>query len=272
MKILFWNLNKKDLSKEIKELIVHNDFDILLFCEYEIDDFFFLNYINTGTTIFKLMPSIGAIKLKHFTKYNLKFFKLHSESKRWAIRVIDHPFYSPFILASTHLPSKNNWHDDSQLIEASIFRNAINRAQVETNISRTVIIGDFNMNPYESGLISTTAFHSTQDRNIAKRIKRRVQGNEYNFFYNPMWNFFGDQSIGKVPGTYLYSSSEHLQLDWNIFDQVLLSPDIIDFVPLKGLEIITNTGKQDLIRADKIIDNTFSDHLPIKLELKTDKF
>lgn len=271
MNILFWNINKKDLSEQIKDIAEFKSIDILILCEYRMNDVAFLNNLNKNISTFKISNCIGCDKIKIYTKFSLSQLKIINESARWTIRQITHPFYSPFLLVCTHLPSKINWDSSSQLMEATIFRDAIENAKKITGVSRTVIIGDLNMNPFEDGVTSTLALHATPVKSIALSGKRRVQKKDYEYYYNPMWNFLGDESMGDVAGTHYYRSSQHVSLDWNIFDQVIISPNMINFVPNKQLEIITKTLKHNFITANGKINDKYSDHLPLKLFIKPDK-
>ena len=76
---------------------------------------------------------------------------------------------------------------------------------------------------------------------VARKQERTVQETSYPFFYNPMWNLFGDYSPGP-PGTYYYSDSTHKVFFWNMFDQVLIRPDLLDRFDMNGLKIIEKTS------------------------------
>jgi hypothetical protein len=120
------------------------------------------------------------------------------------------------------------------------------------------------MNPFETPMVSTIGFNATKSSDIALKKKRVVQGNEYPYFYNPMWSLFGD--LYSTPsGTYFYQKAEHVNVKWNIFDQVLLRPSLIPFFEKPSLKIISQlrTG-ESLLDAKQIPDsNKYSDHLPI---------
>ncbi len=272
MNFLFWNIGKNNLVKELQILSEEFDIDHLILCEFKEDIPEFLKALNTDRSIYKYLPAISNNKIHLFTRWRLPFFKLVSESKRFSIWQVDHPFYDNFLLGAAHLPSKLHWQAESQLIETTIFRDAIETARIEKGIDKIITVGDFNMNPFEPGLTATTAFHATQDLNLAKASARTVQGKSYRYFYNPMWNFFGDQSIGAVPGTYYYKSSQHVNTDWSIFDQVILSPEIADSVPMDSLDIIAKTTHLNLLKPNGLINEKISDHLPIRFYLKPNIF
>jgi len=132
---------------------------------------------------------------------------------------------------------------------------------------RTVLIGDFNMNPFESGLVASVGLNSVMSRRVAARLVRTVQGREYRFFYNPMWGHFGDRS-SETAGSYFYDSAEHVNYFWNVFDQVLVRPELAAHFDTDQLRILTSAGTRSRVRPDGRPDNTnCSDHLPIVFEL-----
>jgi hypothetical protein len=128
---------------------------------------------------------------------------------------------------------------------------------------RTVLVGDFNMNPFEAGLVGAAGLHSVMSRQVASRLVRTVQDREYRFFYNPMWSHFGD-SKRKTAGSYYYDNSEQVNYFWNMFDQVLMRPELAERFDPGELSIVASVGSDSLVRADGRPDGTrYSDHLPI---------
>lgn len=82
-----------------------------------------------------------------------------------------------------------------------------------------------------------------------------------------MWAFLGD-SGPSPPGTYFYNSGGEVNYFWNVFDQVLVRPALLDSLSNDGVKIITelqgHTLLTDLGRPNR---ETSSDHLPIVCRL-----
>src|SRR5258708_15660168 len=98
-------------------------------------------------------------------------------------------------------------------------------------------------------------------REDASRQSRIVQGRHYRFFYNPMWNHFGDANSDTAV-SYFYGASEHVSYFWNLFDQVLIRPELAARFDPDSLSILTSAGSQSLVRGDGRPDSTqYSDHL-----------
>jgi hypothetical protein len=104
------------------------------------------------------------------------------------------------------------------------------------------------------------------DRRVAARLTRTVQKQKYKFFYNPMWSHLGDS--GNSGGTFYFENGEPVCYFWNIFDQVLLRPDLLDGFAHEHVRILTEVHGYSLLEDDGRPDKTMaSDHLPVLLEL-----
>ncbi len=171
------------------------------------------------------------------------------------------------LIAAVHLPSKLHWDEAEQAAEAQHLSAIIRRVETDLGHDRTILIGDFNMNPFELGLIQCHAFHGVMTRQLALERGRIVQDKSHPFFYNPMWGFFGDRSAGP-PGTYFYRSATPRMYFWNIFDQVLFRPSLFAHFQ-ERVGILAKVCDMSLVNENGIPNqNVGSDHLPVLFELK----
>ncbi len=267
--ILFWNVSKKPLQAFIKNIAKSSDLDLLLLVEFGIEPGILLQELNEDEdSKFFYLPKIGCEKVEIFSKFPVEFISTIYDESRITVRSISLPGIDDFLLAIAHLPSKLHWNDNDQVFGCIDLINAVNFAEKEVGHNRTILIGDLNMNPFEDGIIGSHGLHGIISRDIAKRIRRIVSGKEYMFFYNPMWNFFGD-SGSHPPGTYYYNSSKPINYFWNIFDQVLVRPDLINYFDLSSLQILTTDGNANtLVNEEGLpVGEEFSDHLPLLFRL-----
>lgn len=111
--------------------------------------------------------------------------------------------------------------------------------------------------------------HAVSSRKVAERNFRKCLGQEYRFFYNPMWCFLGDHQQRELPtGTYYYGGSGAHELFWHMLDQVMVRPELMNSFPPGGIKIVTKIRNQDLLTASGIPDdNAASDHLPVVFRL-----
>lgn len=266
---LFWNLKKRPLHKNIRRLVSVHEIDVLMFAEFSAEPVLLLKTLNRKDTSEFCHASGICRKIEIFTRFSKKFISPVYENDRLTIRHLNLQDMTDILLAVGHFPSKTYQSDMSQAFECSELSREIRQAEHEIGYSRTVMVGDFNMNPFEDGIVSANGFNAVMTRDIAGRRFRTVQNRKYPFFYNPMWNFFGDASPGRPPGTYYHSSSEHRNFFWNIFDQVLIRPDLTDSFSNEELKILESDGKTSFMTPYGIPDDrAVSDHLPILFRLR----
>ena len=130
---------------------------------------------------------------------------------------------------------------------------------------RIIIVGDFNINPYDMCMNLPMVFNSMMTRACIRKQKRTFQFEQYDFFYNPMWGLFGD--IGNGPsGTFYYTGSNGIY-GWNMLDQAILHYTLADY--LDSVCIVKQTASVNLADARGRPNRAaLSDHYPIMITLK----
>lgn len=263
---LFWNINKKPIDNLIKELAFEHNVDVIMLAEFEGNPTRLLPVLNKEKFQYFLNESF-CDKIRVFSKFRDDFFPKFAESHRYTIRHLQLPGLDDILWAVVHFPSKINFSNESQEVESDELARFIKDAEDRVGHSRTILVGDLNMNPFEVGMVKTTGLHSVMSQQIAQKVSRKVQGRDYKFFYNPMWNLLGD--FAPFPaGTHYYHASEHISYFWNMFDQVLVRPELLDVFSNEDLKIIDAVGKQSLLNNNGLPNtNLASDHLPIFFRL-----
>jgi len=122
--------------------------------------------------------------------------------------------------------------------------------------SKHVIIGDFNMNPFEENLFNEATFMSFRE-------KKYVENSESTkpVYYNPCWKYMCERRNPK--GTIFYEDS---MLQWSMFDQVLISKQFVN--NFRSFEIPSKLGTKKISVSDCKNEKNFSDHMPIKLTME----
>jgi hypothetical protein len=267
---LFWNLNNKPLQDTISRLATQHEVDVFMFAECAIESGILLRALNQSRdniSQYYYARSEGCEKIKIFTRFTHELIRPVYEEVRVTIRHLKLPDLTDILIAVNHFPSKLHWCDDSQSSECTELARKIRDAENQVGHSRTVLVGDFNMNPFESGVVSANGLHAVMSRYIAKERTRIVNKREYPFFYNPMWSLFGDMSPGP-PGTYYLRKSVQKVFFWNIFDQVLIRPDLLDLFSNEELKILDSDGNVPFLSSRGVPNvKAVSDHLPILFKL-----
>lgn len=263
MNLLFWNTyNNKQIDSCLVEIITEKHCDIVVLAEYDNDISELCRELNKKTQEpFTVIPNMGGcdrikgiIRRKYHASSNI-------EQPRYQIISISSAAYK-MIIGMIHNISKL-WTDD-RLQEETLRRFHHDIIDVENSLKtkNSIIIGDINANPFEEACISADTLCSVPYKEEVRKPLRVVQGNEYQKFYNPMWKFLGRENAPYA--TYYYNNSGQLNnYYWNIFDQVIIRPQLIGAFNDSSLEILTGTKTYELLEDGKPNKEKYSDHLPI---------
>lgn len=261
MKILFWNTNRnKDINKYIVDLVESYKVDVLVVAEYVADTDELDTLLNQTSQKLQKCMTVGCTRINIWSNYNK--IDPATQSKYYSFQIIN----DAFMICGVHLIS--NLHGDKSKERAAIIRqivNEIKQIKEKTSINNIIIIGDLNEMPYEEGCLNADCFHGLPVLNIQDSFSRIVDAQEYEKYYNPMWNFFGDYN--NPPGTYYYNTSSLCAPMWYIFDQVLISKSVIPMFVKDELKIITFSKKFNLKDDKGHPNNNISDHFPIICEI-----
>lgn len=275
MNFLFWNIHKnKNCFNIIRDIVYTEDVDILMIAEYppETNEIDLLTIINQSPCTYSyqyVSPIANYDKIKIYTRFNSTFIQPLRDETGFSAK----EYFSPLLnnkvtFITCHFPSKINKSDADLSEYAEDVKEFIEMVEKDTGHQRTIVCGDLNMNPFDHGLVKARGLHAVMEKSIAQKNHVTVRGNKYSFFYNPMWGFLGDSGYGNVSGTMYYNSNDAINYYWHLYDQVLIRPELIHTFDNKRLEIITDIKDISLLTKKRIIDKKYSDHLPIKFNLK----
>lgn len=265
--ILFWNLDKKpSIMTHLACLAETHSVDVFILAECPknvkpaIRD---LDNLGIGTyrEEFNLRAKVRALTRLGTKDFIHRYTSQGRELAAWTLRA---PKLNPeeALVVGVHLLSKAGGVSADD--QASIAREVIAEmgdVEDDRNHQNTVLVGDFNMHPYDPGMTSVTGVHGLMTRELADlpdRVHRRTPRRR---FYNPMWGLLGDRTPGPAGSHYWRSSVLH-NTYWSILDQVLIRPALINH--LVDLRILDNDGNHGLVGPDGAPDKRYlSDHLPI---------
>ena len=244
---------------------------MLILAECTIKPATMLEILNPSSAAeFHYAPGRGCRKIEVYTRFPSEFLEPVRESRRITIRRLALPGRREILLAAAHLWAKR--HLDEARVEQSHLTHAmlarlIQEAEAAAGHSRTVLIGDLNMNPFEPGMVGALTLNAVRTRRLAVRRPRRIEGLECPYFYNPMWGFFRE-SPQTPPGSHYYDKGGTFTHYWNIYDQVLVRPDLLPWLRKRGVRILESDGTESLLSARAVPDREHaSDHLPILFRL-----
>lgn len=273
MNILFWNTyrnkHQKNIDSSIIELINQNNCDIIFLAEYvdELTELCF-NLNLTSKETYKILPNNkGCDHIKGLIKKKYRICSL-LETSRYQILKLETTSYK-MILAAIHNHSKLHSSEEKQKDTLSSLHQDIKEQEMIHNTKNSIIIGDLNVNPFDSVCIAANSLFAIPYKSELKTPTAIRNGKTYEKFYNPSWKFLGNNELPYT--SYRYDNGEFIDYYWNMFDQVIIRPCLIDAFDNENFKIITHTNNHELVLNEKPNKNNYSDHLPIFCKFEEDK-
>ncbi len=265
MKFLFWNIQKKSLINEIAELISESGCNVYAFAESsdETIEKVITLLINKYNIACSLYPTPGCSKIKLVVIGQVENISLLNQAQHYSLIKISGQS-NELIVGFVHFPSKLH-HTLNQLRRISeLFRNQILVEEELHSISDTVVIGDFNVDPFEMPMVSFTGMAATNGIACSQRESVVCDGEENRLFYNPMWTLYS--SHRERPGSHKYIRTGEDVVSWHFLDQVLIRPSLIDRFKFESLALIKETQNYNYLNANQA--PKLSDHLPLMCEIE----
>ena len=272
---LFWNLNGQPLEEVVSALAQRHQIDVLLLSECAIAPAILLRALNSPNaksgTLYRYARLEDREKVHIIIKEPLKFSLIPRSRDengrlqrdfRWTIGELQQPGHEKITLVAVHLPDARNTDFDGRASMCRRLADEIRRIEGKhVKHRRTLVAGDFNLQPFDKPMLDADVMHGVMSRRVAEDGERISNGRSLPFFYNPMWNFFGD--LDGPPATYYYRSSKSHEYFWYMFDQILVRPPLLERFNARNVSILTECGSTRFLDEAGHPDKTISDHLPV---------
>lgn len=274
LKFLMWNLkNKADKTLDaLRELYNERKPDLLLLIETKIED---AEIVKLSNNCLRSVMVNDKKTIRLYVSKNIDAQIISEEEKEievedgkrrqikerlvfFKLRIND----QNILLVGIHFPSKFNNTPPAQQQIIKRWKTWIDAQERILNTDKTILFGDFNLNPQEISVYSHEGLSAHPTLNSSTRVKTK--------YYNPMWATMGDfiykSGVSKVPGTYFRDIGEDNvdEIHWNVLDGLLIKNSLVDSFLKKDLEIITHTKAHTFYTNNQIDSRNYSDHLPVK--------
>lgn len=258
MNLLFWNLHGNGNEKIIADIISENEIDIALFTEHEATDWFEVFHILNGNfhkysgpptakTMLICKNSIDAIFNFDAARFSIFSVGLNS---------------SKYIIVGVHLTAFPQ-NKERRKLEARNLVNEVKQVEQALDHTNTVLIGDFNANPFDTEMILKDGLNAVLFKSvIVENEFSKVDGKKNRRFYNPMLHYISES---KAHYGSIYHAGDLDDLYWNSYDQVLVRKSLIEL--LVDVRYLKQVRGRSLLKRLKP-SSDISDHLPLIVSIK----
>ncbi len=285
--VLFWNYNPSkadESSRPLGEgeqaataagLAAEQEADLVVLADCKVSKDLLLRSFRDVDRNFDIYEG-SHDKVMFFARLPGRQLRVVSEDGRTSIRRLsdDSGRHQDVLLAATHFIDAYSNSSHKQMRAAESLGEFIIEAEERRDVGhkRTILFGDFNMNPYDLGMTDPKCLGAMMSRELAEKHQDYARKSTHRYpdrFYNPMWSKIGDPSC---PGKYYWEDDEPFNPFWNTIDGVLIRPEMLTFFPdgPDNPAIVSSYRDREghlrsLYRvARKHYKLAFSDHLPIR--------
>jgi exonuclease III len=265
-RIIFWNVNKKDLTSLVCSIAKSTDADVVVLNENKVPRKEMLQALQENVSQDFYYPKvISSEKRFHCFCKNMKLdlSEVHDLS-RTSVRNLNIGQHR-VLLALVHGVDIRNYDPATRQSRAQSLADDMKFVKEQQDTKKLILLGDFNMNPYDTGMNLAAGLNAMMTKSCVAKGSRKDGGKVYDFYYNPMWSLFGDNTDG--PAGTVYDISNQGPYGWSMLDQVLINHSIVNL--FDNVKILTEAGTISLMnRKGHPNSKIASDHFPILVNFR----
>lgn len=266
--IIFWNVKKKDLTSFVCAIAASTNADVIVLNENSVPSIETLKALQKNVSKDFYYPSTSSERRFHCfcRNHKLDMSEVHN-GLRTSVRKFQIG-QNKILLVLVHGVDIRNYDPETRQSFAQSLADEMRLVKEQQRTNKLILLGDFNMNPYDRGMNLAAGLNAMMTKSCVERGSRRHIDTDYDFYYNPMWSLFGDNTDG--PAGTVYDTSNQGPYGWSMLDQVVINHSIIRL--FENVKILTEAGTESLMnkKGHPDADNA-SDHFPILVNLCEEK-
>lgn len=263
-RIIFWNVHKKDLTDLVCSITISTNADVVVLIENDVPIEKVLQELQKNVSEDFYYPNVISKSAQRFHCFcknrELDLSENHSGlGNRTSVRKFQIGHHKT-LLVLVHGVDIRNYDPETRQSFAQQLADEARFIQKDKGTNKLILLGDFNMNPFDRGMNLAAGLNAMMTKACVKSRSRTYLDESYDFYYNPMWSLFGDNTDG-LAGT-IYDTSHQGPYGWNMLDQVIIHHSVVGL--FHNVQILTEAGAESLMSKNgRPKKREVSDHFPI---------
>lgn len=258
---MFWNLKRNAIEDYVVDCIAENNVDIAIFSEFSGIDFDKIE-VGLGRMYTRILGTGADAKVTVLSKTTISVSCMQQE-KRYNIYRIKTAL-KDYFLVGIHLEDRRNYEVDDRIDTIKRLISDIEKTEGLFMCNNTIIIGDFNANPYDKELLSCYAFNAVLFKKIIDKNEfSNWKGDKIRRFYNPIIHYLSENT--EMYGSFYYDKKNDTSY-WLCLDQVLVRKKLVDNIT--NVQYLKKAGDRDLLKKTRVPNEKISDHLPLLVNIQ----
>jgi exonuclease III len=260
MTAIYWNTNKQNDFDRISDILSDVQPDVMFLSEIN-EDVIQAKQEKINVLNYEYFENPGCNRVKILKHQNFPL-ELHLQNNYFTIvRNSETDIY----VVSLHFPSQMYQHLDSLKEFIRDFRTTLDLEIGSSSEKKVLIIGDFNVNPFEKPMIDFDGFLATNSSKSRTSVTHLTKNRTT--YYNPTWKLY---SRNHFPGTKAFtrpSGASYDIIEHHFLDQVVISQQLRSTISEENISVIEKT-KNFIFFDEKRNKVVGSDHLPLLYNIK----
>ena len=253
-------MHNNENSKYVNELIVAYQIDVAIFCEFKRLSVQKICNTLKGFVFEQGKGGNDKIILLHRKDIHVSLFREQSRYSLYDINTQN----GKYNIAGVHLPANPHGNHNDRFASLIALKDDLKELENSTNYKDTIVIGDFNTNPFSEEMIDKRSLNAVLFKKVIEQ-KETVKYDHklYRRLYNPMLLSLSEELHNY--GSYYYNSGADC-LYWNLFDQFVINKHLLNRV--KRFYYCKGIMNNSFVSKNGIPKEIISDHLPLIVEVK----
>ena len=238
---LLWNVHREPLDALVEALVLQHSIDVVLLVEHA----FGTSQLSTKLLAYGLIKRVESKRFGIFVRSTHRFLRLnYNLVNRVTMWRWTPPSGQDGLITLVHGFDRRNYDDSTRRVLFGQIAAAVRRRE-EGHHRRSIVLGDFNAQPFESAILASDGLHAIGIRSMKNQVGRKIAALKElaDFFYNPMWRLYGHLPTKEAGmGTHYWEKQFGQEYCWHMIDQVVIRPEEAARFPEDQLKIITEVG------------------------------
>jgi len=166
IRFLLWNTFNKAVSSHVGEIVKTHDTDVIILIENGDDLSSLLYELNEKRVLGFCTVDLLSDRIKVFVRFSSELVRKHREETggRRIILELVFPGRRTILLGVVYGLSRLYSEDEDREEFYRRFLLDLGEVEIEVGHDRTLVVGDFNADPFEKTMVSAAYFHAIPDR------------------------------------------------------------------------------------------------------------
>lgn len=171
---LFWNTGRRNLTVNVARLVAMHHVDVVVLAESPVLPGNLLLALNASQARYHYAEGQLCPRIQIYTSFPTTALEVVHYEEYSTLCALQLSSGQELILVATHMVSQLRNTLDTVNSRVRLLAETIREFETTRGHSNTLLVGDFNLNPFDRSLIAADALHGVSTKKLAEQRARRA--------------------------------------------------------------------------------------------------